>query len=103
MNYQWSKKDKEIAKQAFSTAYDRECMSLADQINNSKIKNPEELWELQDLLWQKRKEIDQKYDYRYSVLVLVFARLVREGNLRLDELAGMSQEMIKRIKLVAEL
>src|SRR5437667_132594 len=47
------------------------------------------IWRLHDYLTQKRREIDQKYDYRYSVLMLVFHRLVFEGWLTEDDLSGI--------------
>lgn len=37
----------------------------------------------------KARELDQKYDFRYSVLIGVFARLMAEGWLTLEDLAGM--------------
>ena len=46
----------------------------------SQIKEPSDLWELEDYLTQRRKEIDRKYNYRYSQLTQVFwETLVREA------------------------
>jgi len=36
------------------------------------------MWDLEHHLTERRKEIDRKYDYRYSQLDLVFGRLLRE-------------------------
>ena len=61
------------------------------------------VWRLHDYLSEKRKEVDQKYDYRYSVLMLVFHRLVFEGWLKEDELEGVGSEkveMIRRVRLM---
>jgi hypothetical protein len=38
-----------------------------------------ELWSLERWLTQRRREIERKYDYRYSVLPVVFATLIRQG------------------------
>jgi hypothetical protein len=56
-----------------------------------------------DYLTQKRREIDEKYDYRYSVLPLVFCRLVGEGRLQLSDLAGLGPEKLNAIKAVLSL
>lgn len=47
----------------------------------------------------KTHELDQKYDFRYSVLIGVFARLIAEGWLTLEDLAGL--DMAKR-ELISE-
>jgi hypothetical protein len=49
-------------------------------------------------LSDKRREIDEKYDYRYSVLMLVFLRLVAEGWLKVDELAGIGATKLEVMK-----
>jgi len=100
MNCKWSKKDKEIAKKAFNNAYNRECMSLINEVNGSNIQNPEQLWNLCDRLCNRRKEIEEKYDYRYSVLIFVFARLIKDGYLNYEELSGISREIIEKIKIL---
>ena len=37
-----------------------------------RIEQPSELWELERYLTQRRKDIDCLYDYRYSMLPVVF-------------------------------
>jgi hypothetical protein len=49
------------------------------------------------------REIDNKYDYRYSVLILVFARLMKDGWLMIDDLKGLGQEKIDRIVSLVDL
>ena len=61
------------------------------------IKEPADIWRLQDSLNKQVKEIENKYDYRYSVLILVFARLIKDGWLNFDDLRGLGQEKIDRI------
>lgn len=53
---------------------------------------------IHDFLTEKRNEVDEKYDYRYSVLILVFARLLREGWIELDDLKGLDENKITKIK-----
>jgi len=53
------------------------------------------VWSVHDYFSEKSREIDQKYDYRYSVLMLAFHRLVFEGWLTEDELAGIGAEKVE--------
>ena len=96
----WSKAEKKISRSAFDKAYQREC---ADLIKNLRVKTndisaPDNLWRLHDFLTERRDEIDEKYDYRYSKLILVFARLIKDGWLDFNELKGLNLDKIERIK-----
>jgi len=66
----WSKKEKAAARQAFDKAYERETIKLANEVKEmaNTIKTPEDIWDLHDFLTEKRNEVDEKYDYRYSIL-----------------------------------
>jgi hypothetical protein len=56
-----------------------------------------------DFLTEKRRETDQKYDYRYSVLTRVLGVLLREGRLTRNDLEGLSAEKMSQIMRIAEL
>ncbi len=101
----WSKGEKTIARRAFDAALSREYSALADEVRRraKSIADPGDIWELHDFLSRKRKAFDQKYDYRYSMLVLVFARLIRDGWLTEGALAGLDEEKLARIRLVLEI
>jgi hypothetical protein len=62
-----------------------------------------DLWRLQDFLTNKRREIDRKYDYRYSQLIIVFGRLVHEGWLSLEELEGLHEDKLEKIRAILSL
>ena len=70
---------------------------MADQ-----IKEPADLWDLEHHLTQRRKEIDRKYDYRYSQLTHVFGRLLYEGRVREEDLRGLREDKLKLIRSFAE-
>ena len=103
--FSWSKKEKEIARRAFKRAYEREMKELTDKTRRiaTRAESPEDIWGLHDFLSEKRKEIDFKYDFRYSVLITVFARLIREGWVDLADLEGLDKEKIARVQSLLEL
>ena len=98
--YTWSKTEKHIARSAFNTAYLREMADIYSEVSRkiSSYKEPKDLWTLHDFLTTKRHEIDEKYDYRYSVLIRVFARLLREGYLKNEDIVGLSEAKIQAIQ-----
>jgi Photoprotection regulator fluorescence recovery protein len=55
----------------------------------ARIEEPPELWALESWLTERRREIDRRYDYRYSILPFVFAQLLRDGRLTEDDLHGL--------------
>jgi hypothetical protein len=58
---------------------------------------------LHDFLSARRHEIDGKYDYRYSVLIFVFAGLVKEGWLNIDELEGLQKDKLTKVAALARM
>jgi hypothetical protein len=105
----WSHSEKTIARKAFNQALTREfevVMQGAKQMA-AKIEQPSDLWNLEAYLTHSREQIDRKYDYRYSVLTLVFGRLVWEGRLSEEELGGLRQDKLESVrshaKVLAEL
>ena len=68
----------------------------------SQIQQSSDLWDLEHYLTQRRKEIDRKYDYRYSPLTQVFGRLLYEKRLREEELRGLREDKLKPIRSFAK-
>jgi hypothetical protein len=68
----------------------------------SQIQQSSDLWDLEHYLTQRRKEIDRKYDYRYSQLTHVFGKLLYENRLREDELRGLREDKLNLIRSVAQ-
>jgi Photoprotection regulator fluorescence recovery protein len=100
----WSRSEKTIARTAFDAALGRELhevIQIAKQIANE-IQQSSDLWDLEHYLTERRKEIDRKYDYRYSRLTQVFGRLLHEGPLREDELRGLREDKLKSIRSFAK-
>ncbi len=48
------------------------------------------------------RRIDRQYDYRYSVLLNVFAALIQKGRLREQDLQGLSEEKLRHIHQMAQ-
>ena len=64
-------------------------------------KGPDDMWSVEQFLTTARRDIDFKYDYRYSQLDLVFGRLLREGRIGERDLQGLSEEKLAYIRRVA--
>jgi hypothetical protein len=87
----WSKTEKEVARRAFDTAYRSECNSIAAKLKEmiEVASRPSDVWHIHDYLTEQSKLTDAKYDYRYSVIIFVFSRLLREGWINEDDLEGL--------------
>jgi hypothetical protein len=101
----WSAAEKAVARRAFDLALGREMETVIREAKDraAKTEEPSQLWDLERWLTQRRQEIDRSYDYRYSVLLRVFARLLREGLLHEADLHGLGQDKLDRIRRVASL
>jgi Zn-dependent oligopeptidase len=100
----WSRSEKVIARKAFDAALGRELHEVIQEAKKmaSQIQQSSDLWDLEYYLTQRRKEIDRKYDYRYSQLRYVFGRLLYGKRLREEELHGLREDKLKPIRSLAK-
>ena len=100
----WSKSEKAIARRAFDAALSRELVEVIRKTKQmaNEIQQSSNLWDLERYLTERRKEIDRKYDYRYSQLTQVFGRLLHERRLKEEELGGLREDKMKLIHSFAE-
>jgi hypothetical protein len=101
----WSQTEEKIAEEAFRRAYEREINALIQDVREqaSALTELKDMWQLHDFLSARRHDIDGKYDYRYSVLIFVFARLVKEGWLHLHELEGLEKDKLTKVAALARM
>jgi len=101
----WSKSEKAIARTAFDAALKRELQDVMRKTKQmaDQIKEPADVWELEHYLTERRKEIDRKYDYRYSQLTHVFGRLLYERRITEEDLRGLGEDKMKPIRSLADL
>ena len=99
----WSRSEKTVARAAFDAALKRELQEVMQEAKQTanQINEPADLWDLEHHLTQRRKEIDRKYDYRYSQLTHVFGRLLHEQRLREEDLLGLQEDKLKLIRSFA--
>jgi hypothetical protein len=101
----WSDREKKIARCVFEAALTTE---LAEVMADFKARaaaaaEPDDMWSIQEHLFHVRREIDEKYDYRYSQLLFVLGRLIREGRVQETDLAGFAEDKLAVIRRVASL
>jgi hypothetical protein len=100
----WSKSEKITARAAFDAALGRELHEVIQEAKKmaSQIQQSSDLWDLEHYLTERRKEINRKYDYRYSQLTHVFGRLLYENRLTEEELHGLREDKLKPIRSFAK-
>ena len=105
IEHKWTQSEKIIARRAFDRAHESECNTILNKVKEivNKMKGSKEIWGIEDYLAKERIKVNQKYDYRYSVLIIVFARLMREGFIEEADLEGLQQDKMDRIKAISSL
>jgi hypothetical protein len=100
----WSGSEKTIARTVFDAAMKRELQEVIQEAKRkaNQIKEPADVWELERYLTQRRKDIDHKYDFRFSKLTQVLGRLLSEGRISEQELRGVREDKMKAIRCCAE-
>lgn len=101
----WSESEKKLARRVFEAGLAAELAEVMAELKAraAAAAAPDDLWDIEDYLHRTRREIDQKYDYRYSQLSFVFGRLLREGRIQEADLAGLSEDKLSSIRRIASL
>ena len=99
----WSAAEKKLAHRVFEEALATELAEIMTTLKKrvAAAAEPDEMWAIQEYLERKRREIDRKYDYRYSQLPRVFAQLLRQGHIQEAQLAGLAEEKLECIRHLA--
>ena len=100
----WSTSEKAIARRAFDAALKRELHEVMQEAKKmaSQINEPDDLWDLEQYLTERRKDINRKYDPRGSRLKDVLGRLLYENRLGEDDLRGLREDKLKLIRSFAK-
>jgi len=97
----WSANEETIARQVFERAYERALAGLIEHLRDRlpQLNGAESLWELHDFLSIQRHAIEGRFDFREPGLLFVFAGLLKDQLISLEELHGL--EAIKLAKISA--
>jgi hypothetical protein len=100
----WSDAEKKIARRVFDQALQQELAEVVRKVKEMArdIKEPSDLWKIEEYLTKRRKAIDTDYDYRYSQLPLVFGLLVRKGRIRVEDLQGLDEEKLAFVRFMTK-
>ena len=101
----WTEHEQEIARRAFEAAHTRAVLGIiqAVQAHASHLESAEECWKLHDFLSIQRHEIEGRFDFRLPGLLFVFASLVKDGLLTVNELEGLDREKLNKIAAMARM
>ena len=100
----WSRPERATARKVFDAALQRELQDVVQKAKQmaNQIKEPADVWELENYLTRRRKDIDSKYDFRTSRLTRVFGRLLCEGRITEAELRGLREDKMNSIRSCAK-
>lgn len=99
----WTEPEQAVARDAFDRAYGRAVDQLVAsvQARAASLSSAENVWQLHDFLSIERHTIEGRFDFRLDGILFVFASLVKESLLQIDELAGLDAEKLAKISAMS--
>lgn len=99
----WSEREQAIAKGAFERAYDRAVNQLISTVKSrsENLSTPEAVWDLHDFLSIERHTMEGRFDFRLEGILFVFASLVKDDLLLIEELEGLADDKLSKIAAMA--
>jgi len=101
----WSDREKKIARRVFEAALQQELGEAMAEFKEkaARAQTSDDMWEIEGWLSDRRHNIDITYDYRYSRLVMVFGKLLREKRITEQQLEGLGEDKLSYIGRIASL
>lgn len=95
----WTDSEQAVAREAFDRAYSRSIEQLVSAVRtqSAALSNAESVWALHDFLSIERHTIEGRFDFRAEGILFVFASLVKDQLLEMDELAGLDADKLSKI------
>lgn len=103
MSDHWSTEDQNAARVIFDRASNKAKSEFIERHKMKKIHTIEELWAYELELREWRREYQTIFQYTYSTLDTCFGIALRRGWLTKDNLSGLRDERIERIKMISSL
>jgi hypothetical protein len=102
--FKWKDSEKKIANRAFEKARIAELDELVQSFKAEAaiIDDADQLWTMIEQMKNRRCQFEQKFDYRYSVLISVLARLLGEQRISSADLAGLDGDKLVAITVKSE-
>jgi hypothetical protein len=100
----WSELEQRIARTAFDNAHGRAIASLINeiQLQAALVDSSGALWQLHDYLSIQRHRIEGRFDFRPQPILFLFASLVKDNLLNLEELDGLADAKLAKIRAMAQ-
>lgn len=101
MSETWSPKEKRAARAIYDGVMERAEADFLTRHRAKEVNSFEELWAYEEELREQREDFQQIFHYAYSRLDLCFGIAMRRGWIAEEELQGLREERIERIKRIA--
>ena len=98
----FSKKEKLLSKALFEKANELDYNRLITKINTTKIQTSQDIWQLREMLNDAAKEFDNRYDYRYSVVLENFITFILDELISLDDLEFLSDDKYRYVERIVK-
>ena len=101
----WSESERKLARRVFDAALQQELAEIMKQFKELAVhaEKSADMWDIEEWLAQQRRDIDVKYDFRYSQLIGVFGKLLRENRVSEQQLGGLGEDKLSYIRCIATL
>jgi hypothetical protein len=100
----WSETEQVVAREAFERAYARAVEKLVASLRSkaAELSTADSVWQLHDYLSIERHTIEGRFDFRYEGLLFVFASLVKDQLLQLEELSGLDGQKLAKVAAMSK-
>ena len=99
----WTSEEELVARQAFELGKQRSVESLIQTLRDQsqKLDTPESIWSLHDFLSTERYQYEGRMEFDFSNILFSLADMIKQKLLQYDDLNGLNQVKLSKIKAMS--
>ena len=99
----WTSEEELVARQAFELGKQRSVESLIQTLRDQsqKLDTPESIWSLHDFLSTERYQYEGRMEFNFSNILFSLADMIKQKLIQYDDLNGLNQLKLSKIKAMS--
>ena len=99
----WTPQEQNVARQAFEVGKQRSIAFLIKSLQDQtqRLETPDSIWELHDFLSTERFQYEGRSDFDLNNILFMLADMIKQDLINHDDLAGLDQKKMGKIKAMS--
>ena len=99
----WTSEEEAVARQAFELGKQRSITTLIENLRDlsTRLDTPESIWQFHDYLSTERYQYEGRMEFDFNNILFTLADMIKQKLIQYDDLNGLNQVKVSKIKAMS--